>query len=81
MMIRVSSFTNGDDLKKGRTNSFGPWARLILPRSPCKLQLLESGAEGIRSPYPSAVQRRHDTSLERSIICETPANKHILPGV
>jgi hypothetical protein len=36
-----------------------------------------SGAEGIRTPYPSAVQKRHDTLLEMSGACKTAANIRI----
>ena len=36
-----------------------------------------SGAEGIRTPYPSAVQKRHDTLLEISGACKTAANRRI----
>jgi hypothetical protein len=43
----------------------------------CNLLLFRCEAEGIRTPYPSAVQRRHDTLLERSVICGTPANCRI----
>jgi hypothetical protein len=43
----------------------------------CKVLHFRSRAEGIRTPYPSAVQKRHDTLLEMSGACKTAANIRI----